>query len=672
MKTVPIVEYPTPRSWAMKVQAAPNLPRGSAGLVKALQIILEDVANGKTPNSPVDIPGSESQVTLGVCCQRLRPIGLVRDRKGIWSLSEEAETWLSSGDNNYLAAILCANTKFMGEMLSLLQHPMKASELQKIANEQYFMSWERTSEVNRRTVWLRDLGLIEFHDYSLLYELTDAGRSFLATIEIVSPESIVENKTPDDAPAYIASPWALALCDMSQESLESRKGSIGYIPGGKTELISTLSAYVSFLETPRSREEIESFSLTNYGIKASSARSLLNMLSGINFLERTSRDSYNASELAINWNKEANPLDLCYCLHSSCLFVFEILQELKNGPKNKNSLSAASIVKYGFEKENGSEVLKRLHFLQLAGLLKDYRANEFAITSAGEDVLEHVSIQNSHEIENAQDNDIPLAKITSRSDELLSELHLSSRDSSDPDRFERACAEAFRKLGFKAEWLGGSGKTDVLVSTYAAAKYAYRVTVDAKSTGNGLVNESQLNFDTLVDHRKLHEAQFTVVVGCGFQGDRIVARAKKHQIVLLDVDSLCELIKLHERTPLSSQDYKALFEEYGLADLKVLDEARSRLDRNGIILNAVMDCLASESDDEVTGGTLSVRDLYFLLKARDENLFATMDEISNMLVFLSSPMINCVGKVKDEYYAIGSLNEASKKFSFYANACYAN
>lgn len=555
-------------------------------------------------------------------------------------------------------------------MLNLLQSPMKTSDLQKIANNQYFMPWKRTSEVNRRTVWLRDLGLIEFHDYSMLYELTDAGRSFLATIEIVSPESITERETPINHPAHIASPWALALCGMSQESLGLRKGSIGYMPGGKAELAPTLSAYVSFLETPKSRKEIESFSMTNYGIKASSARSLLNTLSGINFLERISRDTYQASERAITWNKEANPLDLCCCLHASCLFVFEILQELKDGPKNKSNLSATSTVKYGFEKENGAEVLNRLHFLQLAGLIKDHKANEFAITPDGETLLKQVSIQNSHETNRAQEDKSSLSTLDLQIDDFLPKLHLSSRDSSDPDQFEQACAEAFRRLGFKAEWLGGSGKTDVLVSTYSAAKYAYRVTVDAKSTANGLVSESQLNFDTLVDHRKLHDAQFAVVVGCGFQGDRIVARAKKHQIVLLDVNSLCELIKLHERTPLSSQDYKALFEECGLADLKVLDEARSRLDRNGTLLHAVMDCLASQSNDGETGGTLSVRELYFLVKARNGDLSATMSEIGNMLAFLSSPMINCVGKTKDEYYAIGSLNEASNKFSFYANACF--
>lgn len=310
--------------------------------------------------------------------------------------------------------------------------------------------------------------------------------------------------------------------------------------------------------------------------------------------------------------------------------------------------------------------------MQLAGLLKDYKANEFAITQAGEDLLKHVLTQNSYKENCRQVNDTATTSTNSQNDELLVELHLSSKDSSNPNRFEQACAEAFRRLGFKAEWLGGSGQTDVLVSAYSAAKYAYRVIVDAKSTANGLVNESQLNFDTLVDHRKLHDARFTVVVGHGFQGERIIERAKKHQIVLLDVDSLCELIRLHEKTPLSAQNYEALFKEYGIADLKTLDKDRSCLARNGIILHAVMDCLISKSDDKETGGMLSVCVLYFLLKEKDKNLSPTMKEINNMLAFLSSPMINCVGKMNGKYYAIGSLTEASNKFSFYANACFAD
>lgn len=671
MKDIPIADYPTPRTWCMKAQAAPNIPRGSMGMTGALRIILEDVASGKPQTSPVGIPGSDSEVTLGVCCQRLRPVGLVRDKNGSWSLSEEAEKWLSSKDDGYLAAVLCANTKFLGEILYLLQKPMKASMLQEIATTQYFMPWKKNSEVNRRTVWLRDLGLVVFHEHSLLYELTDAGRSFLKTIEVVFPESISEGELSDPL-VYEASPWALSLCELEQEDLRSRKGSIGYYPGGKAELISTLTAYIAFFEAPRTREEVEAFSTANYGIKPSSARSFLNMLSGIGFVERASRNRYQATELAILWNKDANPLNMCCCLHKACMFVFEILHELKNRPKTKNDLSAASIVKYGFEKENGSEILKRIHFLQLAGLLRDHKADEFAITQAGEKLLESVSVQSVCESVDSSASDSIASTPVSCCEELLAELHLSSKDSSNHGRFERACAEAFKRLGFKSEWLGGSGKTDVLASTYSAAKYAYRITIDAKSTANGLVNESQLNFDTLVDHRKRHDAQFAIVVGCGFQGERVVSRAIKHKIVLIDVESLCKLIRLHEKTPLSAQDYKKLFEKYGLADLNVLDPARSRLVRSGVVLHAVMDCLASESNDEVIGGTLSVRELYVLLKARNRGLSPSIDEIENMLAFLSSPMINCVGKTKGEYYAIGSLNEASNKFAFYANACLAH
>ena len=40
-----------------------------------------------------------------------------------------------------------------------------------------------------------------------------------------------------------------------------------------------------------------------------------------------------------------------------------------------------------------------------------------------------------------------------------------------------------------------------------------------------------------------------------------------------------------------------------------------------------------------------------------------------MLEFMSSPLIGCVEKTKDGYYAIGSVSDASKIFEFYTKAC---
>ena len=116
MTIVPIEQYPMPRQWPMRAQSVPNIPRGSVGM-----------ANGTSANVPVAIPGSSSNVTLGVCCQRLRPTGLVRDKRGSWELSPEAGVWALSGDDAFLAATLCSNIKFMGEILYLLQEPKTIS-----------------------------------------------------------------------------------------------------------------------------------------------------------------------------------------------------------------------------------------------------------------------------------------------------------------------------------------------------------------------------------------------------------------------------------------------------------------------------------------------------------------------------------------------------------------
>lgn len=663
-------QYPEPRRWDLKTSSAPNIPRGSNSFLDSLRIILSSVRDHVSKDLPVRIEGSSSNNNLDECCQRLRPVGLVHEKYGVWELTDIGEIWLESCDADYLAAVLCANVKFMGEMLSVLTLPKTASELQNIANNDYFLPWKQTSEINRRTVWLRDLGLIEFHDYSMQYQITGSGKALLKQISIDTPESVSRLLNEKYEIALNVSPWAIELCQLTQSELIERKGSVGYIPGGRSEITSTVSGYIALLSKPTSIETIERYSAENFGIKPSSSKSFLSTLKGIGICNQVSRTEYQATDIAQHWNENPNPVDLACCIHANCLFVFEILKELSTGEKDISSLTAASVVSYGLENENSSAILERLHLLKNAELVKDYGMREYSITSSGLELLQKITVQSLPDSKTSED--FSVETVTIQHDALLTELRLASRDSSNPDRFEQTVAGAFRALGFKAEWIGGPGKTDVLVSAYAAAKYSYRVTVDAKSTASGLVNETQLNFDTLIDHRKLHEAQYTAVVGCGFQGERIVERAYKHGIVLIDVDALCELIKWHSQVPLSSQDYRALFEAAGSVNLQVLEKRRNSILRSGTLLHAVIDCLASESEDEATGGALSVRDIYLLLKSSSNLPIPTFEEITNMLEFLASPMINCVGKNRDTYHAIGSLNEAAKKFEFFSQACSSN
>ncbi|CAM2894791.1 hypothetical protein PALA104618_08125 [Paenibacillus larvae] len=86
-----------------------------------------------------------------------------------------------------------------------------------------------------------------------------------------------------------------------------------------------------------------------------------------------------------------------------------------------------------------------------------------------------------------------------------------------------------------------------------------------------------------------------------------------------------------------------------------------------------MKCLSEESDDPLTEGIMQPKEIYLLLK--NQSIFKTLptiDEIKQMLEFLSSPLIGCIGITKEGYYALGSLIDAAQKFDFYLKACTEN
>ena len=83
-----------------------------------------------------------------------------------------------------------------------------------------------------------------------------------------------------------------------------------------------------------------------------------------------------------------------------------------------------------------------------------------------------------------------------------------------------------------------------------------------------------------------------------------------------------------------------------------------------------MKCLLNESADEVTKGILSVREIYRTVRDSDEiSESLLLGEIEKVLEFLSSPIINGVGKSKDGYCANSSLEEIGQKFTYYSKYC---
>ncbi len=125
-------EYPTSLPWDEKVFSMPNIPRGSKGLLYTLRDILENVKSHMNPEDKLSFIGSDTEITLNEACIRLRPMRLVSKTSDGWELTKESAIWLNSGDDLYLAAVLCANIRFLAEILYYLDIPRKSKELKEI------------------------------------------------------------------------------------------------------------------------------------------------------------------------------------------------------------------------------------------------------------------------------------------------------------------------------------------------------------------------------------------------------------------------------------------------------------------------------------------------------------------------------------------------------------
>ncbi|MED5121614.1 restriction endonuclease [Priestia megaterium] len=675
MDSIDSSQYPKPREWNVKVFAMPRIPRSIKGYPESLSIILRAVSEKTPKNSIIQIPGSEAKNSLEELCIRLRPMGFVfQNRPGsAWELSKEASYWLETKDEMYLASFLNANIRFISELLNSLLNVHTTKELLMIANNEYLLGWEGKSQVSDRLQWLRDLGLVEFKEFLQKYEITGSGKQLLSITSPVNPNSLTVNidETVNEEKVPVSN-WALNLCELSQEELQDRKTSIGYVPGNSNQIYQTILGYLQLMQQPISKESIINYSKETYNVSEASINGFLSILTHAQLIEKESKTLYKTTLKGKKLVSDESEVNLICCLQNRFAFILEILKEIQQKELNAKELASISVVSYGYPSEKIDDIRKRLIFLKAAKLIKDCGKNSFSLTERGKKFIELIQPQQAKKRSNEADSNVNTKIVKQQKAELdtvLTEVRLASRDSANPDRFEKALVMAFSLLGFNATWLGGSGKTDVLLKTPTAPKFNYSITVDAKSTSNGAVTEGQLNFDTLLDHKKKHHADYSIVVGYQFQGRRLIERAEKHGVILFDIETLEQLIRRHIEVPLQFNAYTKLFSEAGIANLSLIEDDRKQMIRNSNLFQAILICLSEESLDPETQGMLLPRDIYQLLKKNKEfETSPSIKEIETMLSFLSSPFINCVGANKEEYFALGSLNDAAKKFEFYLQA----
>ena len=471
----------------------------------------------------------------------------------------------------------------------------------------------------------------------------------VSTTEESAIDRLVDDTWPEfDAPAggHGGLPEAFGWKDRSKD--------VYPLPGGYDSYLVTFEKILSHVDThrPVSAELIAEIQST-FGSSQTSSRMMTSFLKRVGFLNETA-GQLGLSESSRRYLADQDPAIIVAQVHSRVRFFGEMLGLLTT-PRTTGELLEVANASYGMNWNTNAQIQRRRGWLQSAGALTVDGDGHLSITAAGTEMLgmlqlhEPIGIEPSEESSASEPPVEPEAAQVKDSVEVadLCERILStSRLSESPDDFEYAIADAMSFLGFKAEKLGGAGKTDVTADAYLGRDDSYRIIIDGKTTRSGPVGDGQIDWDTIDDHRAKHDADYVAVIGPEFSGNRIFDRATRHSVLLMTAAELVSLLRLHADSPIGLDEFRPLFEtgtsEVDLDAMADSVEARSRLIEVSLAaLNAI-----EENVSEV--GTLSSRDLFLLLRNSD-GLDAQEDEIQATLEALSSPLIGALVVVDDRY-----------------------
>lgn len=391
-------------------------------------------------------------------------------------------------------------------MIDVLGTPKTAGELRLMADAEYGMSWTKKSEVQRRLKWARELGLVEYREYEgCRYVRTPLGDQWVSQIE-VEPKGVLEESASLnwDEPSN----WAVDLALHAKQS--DRSDSIGFFAGGASGFIDATTELLSIVKNGGDESAIVQFSNLSYKLSESSTRAAISALSKLGFVQRSSLSTYELTSIGDAWLSEKSAINFACCFHAAFSWVFELLPLVGHSAFDVRSIQLLLFERFNVNISHDA-LRKRLNVLLKAGLLKKRSQMSYQATEHCDSFLSGYGFNlNVDSIGNQGAG--PEQPVATDVDKLIGELWDASRDSSHPDRLERAVERCFSRLGFRATLLGGSGDTDVLAVANAASRFSYSVVIDAKSTSNGGVSASQVDFDTLELHRRKHDASFIAVV----------------------------------------------------------------------------------------------------------------------------------------------------------------
>ncbi len=633
--------------WRKKGWSIPDLRGGKQVWYELVKKLVELVRAGEAYDldTTPDVGSMVDVQTWRIYAPFLKGVGLVHNHAGKLILSEEGQKFAAEPTQRKLADLIQDRFRLFGEILDIINaEPITVEELDKKICKKYGLNWNNLSNTRKRMDWLEVLGLIQAVG-NRKWEVTEQGKDVLKEWCIVSPEVLeAEDSDMDDVEITEPPVEIAALLQKLSESPELHKKRCTYniwVPSPNR--IENLRIIIQFALHKVSRKELFEFIENQFKLRISSAESMLPFLKASGLLEEVGRNVYRATAAAQAWIETGNDLDFVRILHAHMRFVGEILLYAENDIARNDIYLKGKL--YGM---NGEKTKWIVGFLLEAGLLEEPQYLHLKTTKMGKNFVttlplekvtedEKVFEQKDREIDHSFDK--PLSKLEIISERLRNSATNPAAEGKIPGfAFEEAIADMFSYMGFKAEHIGGSGDTDVVLRWKGEEGNTVVAIVDGKSKSNGQVSHGDISDIALDTHKEKNNADYVVVVGPGFSGDTIRNFAIKKEYALITDKQLIEIANASEELGLSLHEISLMFKTLnGFSQLEEIISSRRRE------LDIISEIIKQFCNEQELLGSLSPRDLFLLL--RNSNVSPSLEELISGFEMLSGNQIGVLQKV---------------------------
>lgn len=634
--------------WKRKRWSIPELRGGKQEWFNIVVELVEIIGT----NSVVDLGATPELKTVDALypwrtyAPFLKGIGLVSNRSGVLSLSDEGVEFLQLPSKGALASMLHDKYRLIGEVLDCLTlFPKTVEDVDKELCQQYCLDWSNLSNTRRRMDWLEILGLIEGVG-GRKWGLTEAGKEAHETWELVTPE-VVDAVMCNNEESVIAPPPTeieeLLLNLRANPSLHQKRNTYNiWVPSPNR--IENLRTIVQFSNERVSRTDLFKFIEDEFSLKTSSVESMMPFLRADGLLEEVGRNIYVATSAAKAWCNSGNDLDFIRIIHSHKRFVGEMIVFATDAVTRNDIYKEAK--KYGLNLEKARWIMG---FLLEAGVLEEtqylhVKATPLGLKFALDLPLMVPSVEEEINNTNSQKGNEAEIVISNPNDRLFERLRVAARDPMAESKaagvaFEELIAELFVCMGFEAKRIGGAGNTDVVVRWKDRDGKIITAVVDGKSKSSGSVTHTDVSDVAIETHKEKNSADYVAIIGPGFGGDTIKNHARKKGFSLITDEELIDIAKNVQTVGLSLDEIALLFiVPNGLTQLNELIDVRKREKE---ILTLVISTFKQEQD---AMESLSARDLYFLLRRTE--LSPSLEELISAFGTLSKDEVGVLTQVK--------------------------